>query len=459
MKLLPLPVCLAVLLCAGCGNMLKSKYQRPHIHYPDHWQNETVGTVPAPFIWQDFRDPALNNWLHQVMTRNNDLARAMLRFYRAQLNAERTGILATPDLNIRLNSGAEHELYGSSSWQDKSGTSLSTRYEVDLWGKLARAQDAAEWLSRASEQDLRAARLTLLANASTNYWRIGYLNQQISISQESLEYAKKTRQLASARFHAGKISPLDVVNAEQNVLKQEDRLLTQQYQRQQALNEQTVLLGAPPGKTVVEPGSLSQGPLPQINSGIPVSILSSRPDVNAAEMRLRAALADIDARRTQYYPSFTLTGTLGTSSSALLTFLSNPVAGIGASLTLPFLEWRKMSVDVNIAQNDYEQRALEFTQTLYKAMSDVDNALSLRAQLMAQETHLQTTLALARKSERLNEVRYRQGAVTITDWLNAQEQRRQTESALNENRFNQYQNMAKIYLEFGGEGKDVFLHN
>lgn len=453
MKLLPFHLCLAVLLCAGCGNMLKSEYQRPLIQYPDHWQTETVGTAPAPFNWLDFRDPALNSWLHQVMTRNNDLARAVLRVYHAQLNAERTGILAAPDLNARLNSGAERELSGSPSWQDKSGASLGTRYEVDLWGKLARTQDAAEWLSQASEQDLRAARLTLLANASTNYWRIGYLNEQISISQGSLEYAKKTRQLASARFHAGKISPLDVVNAEQNVLKQEDRLLTLQHQRQQALNEQTVLLGAPPGKTVVEPGSLSQGPLPQINSGIPALILGRRPDVYAAEMRLRAALSDIDARRTQYYPSFTLTGTLGTSSSALLAFLSNPVAGIGASLTLPFLEWRKMNVDVKIAQNDYEQRALEFTQTLYKAMSDVDNALSLRTQLMAQETHLRTTLALARKSERLNEVRYHEGAVTITDWLNAQEQRRQTESALSENRFNQYQNLARIYLEFGGEGK------
>jgi outer membrane protein TolC len=78
---------------------------------------------------------------------------------------------------------------------------------------------------------------------------------------------------------------------------------------------------------------------------------------------------------------------------------------------------------------------------------------------MAQETHLRTTLALACKSERLNEVRYRLGAVTITDWLNAQEQRRQTESVLNENRFNQYQNLLRIYLEFGGEGNHVFLHN
>ena len=100
-------------------------------------------------------------------------------------------------------------------------------------------------------------------------------------------------------------------------------------------------------------------------------------------------------------------------------------------------------VDIKIARNDYEQQVLEFRQALYKAMGDVNNALSLRAQLLAQEAQLQASLALARKSERLNEVRYRQGAVTITDWLNAQEQRRQAELAVDENRFAQYQNRRK----------------
>ncbi|ECJ3622044.1 TolC family protein, partial [Salmonella enterica subsp. enterica serovar Newport] len=135
---------------------------------------------------------------------------------------------------------------------------------------------------------------------------------------------------------------------------------------------------------------------------------------------------------------------------ALLAFLRNPAGSVGAALSLPFLEWRQMNVDIRIARNDYEQRVLEFRQALYKAMTDIDDALTQRAQLTTQETHLRAALDLALQSERLNEVRYRQGAVPVTFWLDAQEQRRQAELALLENRFSQYRNLTQIWLEFGG---------
>ncbi|QDI18210.1 macrolide efflux RND transporter outer membrane subunit EtsC [Serratia marcescens] len=446
----PLALSLAVLLTAGCGNALKSDYRAPQVNYPTSWQHAAENAAPTPFDWRDFHDPELDRWLQQVMASNNDLAVAVLRVYRARLEAERVGISTAPDVNASLNSGINRPLSESSAWNKTSGATLSTSYEVDLWGKLARQRDAAEWASQASEQDLQTARLTLLANAATNYWRIGFLNQQIGVSQASIAYAKQTLRLANARYRAGSISALDVVNAEQNVLTQESRLLTLQHERQQALNEQAVLLGVPSGQTTIAPARLPTAAMPQISTGIPANVLSRRPDLSAKELRLRAALANVDEKRLQYYPAFSLTGSLGTSSSALLEFLRNPTGSLGAGLTLPFLQWRQMGVDIKIARNDYEQQVLEFRQALYKAMGDVNNALSLRAQLLAQEAQLQASLALARKSERLNEVRYRQGAVTITDWLNAQEQRRQAELAVDENRFAQYQNLAKIYLEFGG---------
>lgn len=240
------------------------------------------------------------------------------------------------------------------------------------------------------------------------------------------------------------------MNAGQNVLAQENRLTAMRRDRLQALNEQALLLGVPPGSSVAEPSGLPTGPLPEINSRIPVSVLGRRPDVRAKELRLREALAGVDIKRTAYYPAFSLTGSLGTTSTALLAFLRNPAGSVGAALSLPFLEWRQMNVDIRIARNDYEQRVLEFRQALYKAMTNIDDALTQRAQLTTQETHLRAALDLALQSERLNEVRYRQGAVPVTFWLDAQEQRRQAELALLENRFSQYRNLTQIWLEFGG---------
>lgn len=451
MKILsPLAICLAAVLSAGCANTLKSDYHVPEVKYPASWHQDDAAGETAPFDWQAFNDPRLDGWLRQVMASNNDVATAVLRVYRARLDEELVGIANDPGLKGSLDVDGRKQLDSSADWSKGSSANLNTSYELDLWGKIARQRDAAGWARHASEEDLRSARLTLLSDASNNYWRIGFINQQLAILQQSLDYAKETLRLANARYTAGGASSMDVVDAQQSVLSQENRLTALQNERLQVLNQQAVLLGAAPGSPVVEPKTLPTGSLPQVNANIPASVLRYRPDISAKEWRVREALATVDIRRTEFYPAFSLTGSLGTSSSTLMTFLHNPVGSVGASLTLPFLEWRQRGVEVKIARNDYEQRVLEFKRVLYKAMSSVEDALSLRNQLLIQETRLREGLELARKSEWLNEVRYRQGAARITFWLDAQEKRRQAELLLDENRFNQFKNLAKIYLEFGG---------
>lgn len=430
--------------------MLKSDYRVPEVNYPINWTKGDLDGNPAPFDWKEFNDPHLDNWLHQVMTNNNDMAIAAMRVYRARLDAEKTGITNTPALKGSLGVDGKKQLNNSSGMTKSGSFSLNTSYELELWGKIARQRDVAEWAVHASEEDFRSARLTLLAEASNNYWRIGFVNQQIAILQQSIDYAKETLRLAEIRYRAGSTSLQDVIDAQQNLLTQENQLTGLQRERSQVLNKQAVLLGTVPGCLIVEPTTLPKGSLPKVNANIPARVLMRRPDISAKEWQLREALATVDIKRSEYYPTFNLTGALGTSSTSLLSLLHNPVGSVGANLTLPFLEWRQRDIEVKIARNDYEQRVLEFKQLLYKAMSSIEDALSLRNQLMVQEARLRDELELARKSEWLNKVRYQQGAVRISFWLDAQEKRRQVEFRMNENRFNQLQNLAKIYLEFGG---------
>ncbi|EEP1804510.1 efflux transporter outer membrane subunit [Salmonella enterica subsp. enterica serovar Montevideo] len=445
-----LTLCLITALCSGCTNVLKSDYRVPEVNDPINWTKGDLDGNPAPFDWKEFNDPHLDNWLHQVMTNNNDMAIAAMRVYRARLDAERTGITNTPALKGSLGVDGKKQLNNSSGMTKSGSFSLNTSYELELWGKIARQRDVAEWAVHASEEDFRSARLTLLAEASNNYWRIGFVNQQIAILQQSIDYAKETLRLAEIRYRAGSTSLQDVIDAQQNLLTQENQLTGLQRERSQVLNKQAVLLGTVPGCLIVEPTTLPKGSLPKVNANIPARVLMRRPDISAKEWQLREALATVDIKRSEYYPTFNLTGALGTSSTSLLSLLHNPVGSVGANLTLPFLEWRQRDIEVKIARNDYEQRVLEFKQLLYKAMSSIEDALSLRNQLMVQEARLRDELELARKSEWLNKVRYQQGAVRISFWLDAQEKRRQVEFRMNENRFNQLQNLAKIYLEFGG---------
>lgn len=100
--LFPPALCLLVLFTAGCGSMVKSHYQKPRVNFPAHWQQEDTGIPPAPFDWRDFHDPLLDKWLQQVIVSNNDLAVAVLRVYRARLEADR------PRYSVRPRGSAPH---------------------------------------------------------------------------------------------------------------------------------------------------------------------------------------------------------------------------------------------------------------------------------------------------------------------------------------------------------------
>ncbi|MCP0771775.1 TolC family protein, partial [Salmonella enterica subsp. enterica serovar Montevideo] len=148
---------------------------------------------------------------------------AAMRVYRARLDAERTGITNTPALKGSLGVDGKKQLNNSSGMTKSGSFSLNTSYELELWGKIARQRDVAEWAVHASEEDFRSARLTLLAEASNNYWRIGFVNQQIAILQQSIDYAKETLRLAEIRYRAGSTSLQDVIDAQQNLLTQENQ--------------------------------------------------------------------------------------------------------------------------------------------------------------------------------------------------------------------------------------------
>ena len=179
-------------------------------------------------------------------------------------------------------------------------------------------------------------------------------------------------------------------------------------------------------------------------------MLGRRPDLQAAEMRLRESLANVYATRTSYYPTLTLTGTLGSGSASLANVLGNPVATLGAGLVLPFLKFGEMQRNTAIAQSSYEQAIISFRKTLYSALADVENALSNRTQLQTQEARLTESLAQARRAEELTRIRYRAGAVAMKTWLDAQETRRTAEMALLDVQLNRADNLVTTYQALGG---------
>jgi outer membrane protein TolC len=172
--------------------------------------------------------------------------------------------------------------------------------------------------------------------------------------------------------------------------------------------------------------------------------------LRAAELRLRKTLSQVDATRAAAYPQFTLTGSVGGSSSELSRVLADPVGTLGAGLLLPFVQWRDVQRNIDISKVDHEVAVRALRQSWYTALSEVDNALASRLRYEQQGERLQVAVSAARDSERLSEARYRAGAVPLKTWLDAQETRRQAENNLALNRFNRLDALITLYQAAGG---------
>ena len=292
---------------------------------------------------------------------------------------------------------------------------------------------------------------SLIATTANLYWQLGYLNERYQIAQQNLASTQKTYELVRSQYRAGAVSGLDLTAAEQSVQSQRASLSQIEQLRVESRTALAVLMQMPVQQlSIQEPSRLSQIALPVISAGLPADLLSRRPDLQASELRLRKALATKDATKASYYPSISLTGNLGSSSTSLSHLLQNPALTLGASLSLPFLQYNDMKKDLAISDLDYEKSIVQYRQTLYQAFADVENALSARSELNKQVALQERNVQLAEKTERLTEVRYRNGAIALKNVLDAQETTRNARLSLVQTKQSQYNAYVTLMQALGG---------
>jgi NodT family efflux transporter outer membrane factor (OMF) lipoprotein len=440
------------LLLGGCLAVNRDA-RPPTPQLPAHWTAPaaaTSGAMSTPDWWRNFGDPALDALVHRALARNADLALAAIRVRNAQLQAGLADTNLTPDVSASVSAGRSLDLEhgGHSPTSYSAGASLG--YIVDLWGNLARQRDQAHWELAATRADLDAARLTLVGTTARLYWGLGFLNQRIATDNQDLTTAEKVLQLTRSKYAAGAVSGLDLAQAEQALASQRAAhtdLLQSRTEQRHAL---AILLDLPPEQRVPEPRRLPDGPVPGIEAGVPADVLARRPDLHAAELRLRAALAQMDVTRTSFYPALSLTGSYGSSSLELANVLAHPMATLGAALSLPFVQWHTMKLKLAVSRNQYQSDVIGFRHTLYDALGEVEDALSRRQQLLAEATLRAQALKLERRAEAMAHTRYLSGATGVQLWLDEQQRLRQAQLTMDQNRLDQLDNMATLYQALGG---------
>lgn len=407
------------------------------------------GTPWAERWWASFDDPALDALIERAVADNADLAIAAIRVHRAQLEA---GLVdAGTGLQAALSTGAGvTRPFGADRARVSTGVNAVLSFELDLWGKLAARRDEASWRAQASEADRDAAALLLIGTTAKLYWRIGYLNQSIAFDEASVIDAQRTAAIVESRAAAGAASPLDAAQARRQVAAQRAALSQRKIERESKRNALALILAQPPRERGQEPASLRGAVIPNVTASLPAVVLARRPDIRAAESRLRARLANVDVARASIYPDITLTSELGTSSDMLLRTLQNPVASLGAALALPFVQWNTVRLNVALSENEFDEASIAFRKGLYGALAEVEDALAARAQLDEQAVQHARAGEDATLAVSLARARFELGATDAAPWLEAQRAQRSAERDRMANHLARLENRMDLFLALGG---------
>ena len=452
-----------LMLLAAC--VARTPFEAPVVPLPAHWEHaapalpahqppapsqRTPPAVDASLVPSAFTDDAaLRALLSRIDQDNLALAATAQRLQRARLLAGLVDLARWPRADASATSRIDRALDGRGTTDRRFGATVGLAFEVDLWGRLEADSDLAGWEARASAEDFRQLRLSLLATTASLYYRLGLLNDRLRLGEANIVNAGRTRDLVEARYQLGAASALEQAEARQSLRTLQAAHEQVLQQRVEARNALAILIGpdraaelpdpaSAPGQH--EPAQLPALEIAMLPGGLPVAALASRPDLQAAEARLRRQLAAVDVARTSFYPAFTLNADVGGSSETLRRVLADPIGTIAAGLALPFLNRSRARLTTAVAQADLDAAALEFREALLTAFTEVDNALSAAVRLREEQGHLEAALAAATSAERLYEARYREGAVGLRDWISAQDRRRLAELGVLGNRHDRYVN-------------------
>lgn len=456
---------LALPLAALFGCMsLAPPYEAPAQPVPNDYAVEDKKTSSSDLRvqglpWRDyFTDPTLQRLIESALTNNRNLRKAALqvdearavfaiqradRFPSINLGAQsiRAGVPA--DLSLSKEPGIFNAYIadvGISSW------------ELDLWGRVRSLESSAlgKWLATGAAQ--QAVRLALIAQVADGYLGLRELDERLDIAQLSVSSREASYQIMRRRYEVGSSSKLELTEA-QTLLNQAQALQTRLARnRATQLHALTLLVGSDIGALPPMPQNVAPE-LAEVQPGLPSELLTNRPDILAAEHRLRAANADIGAARAAFLPQITLTGNLGTASIELSRlFAPGSLAWVFMpSISLPIFDGGRRSANLDLAKVRRNIAVANYEQTIQTAFREVSDALAAQRWLSEQLEIQQAAFAAQTERARLAQRRYDNGSAAYLEVLDAQRDLLETEQELVQVRRALLSSRVALYAALGGD--------
>jgi multidrug efflux system outer membrane protein len=441
---------IASLALAACT--VGPNYQRPPVTVPEQIYGATEPATAqslADTRWFDlFSDPVLRGLIEEALRNGADMRIAAARVEEARARYGIAGAARYPDVDYQVRTG-----YGRQNGE--TGAALAANvgagWELDLWGRIRRLNEAARAQYLASEEGRRAVQLALISEVAAAYFDLRELDAELDIARRTTDAFANTFDLFERRLRGGTASGLETTRAEALLANASAQIPLLEREIVATENQINVLLGRVPGP-IARGVSLNEQPLPPaIPAGLPSALLLRRPDVRAAEQFLIAANANVGVAEAAFYPTLSLTGLLGVQSSDLSElFGEGRTWSIQAGLLGPIFNAGRLRNQRRVALALFDEARVQYEQSVTNALADVSTSLVAVQKLAAVETERERALRVNQEAVRLVTLRYESGLSAYFEVLDAMQQLFAAENAVVRTRRDRLFALVQFYRALGG---------
>ena len=460
MKKLLTTIATAMLL-GSCG--LYSKYQSitevPDSLYGDSIRGRAIAAYEADSLglgalpWRTvFADDSLQTLVDRALAANTDYLTASLRVDEAAATLQAARLAYLPSFALAPQASVSHFNRGQAV--QTYSVPLNMSWEVDIFGRLRNAKQQARALYAKSRDYRQAVRTTLIANVANAYYTLQVLREQLDITCQTEQSWQQTLTTAKALMQAGRYDESGVAQMEAAVHQVHTSVIELQTQISQTENAMALLLAETPRHYATAPWITVSLP-DSLQAGVPIALLSGRPDVRMAQRTVEAAFYGVGQARAAFYPSLTLSGSVGWTNSSGSAII-NPgrlLASALGSLVAPIFSRGQNLAQLKIAKAQQEEAKLAFTQTLLSAGKEVNDALTAWQAAKDKATEIDAQVASLEEALRSTTLLMEHGTNTYLEVLTAQQSLLSARLTRTSNNLILIQNIINLYQALGG-GQD-----
>ncbi|MDE0404513.1 MAG: efflux transporter outer membrane subunit [Nitrospira sp.] len=458
-------------IVGGCT--LGPDYERPPVAEPDSFrmqQGESLEEVSLADLgwWELFQDENLQALIRKALVENKDVRIAVARVREARAQLAATGADQFPRIDgkgsIQRNqvSQAVVRQFGlgrgggatipqiPATNQFRATVDLS--FELDFWGRLRRATEAAQADLLARESARRTVILTLVSDLATAYFELRSLDAELESAKRILRTRQEGHDLVRLRKFVGQRSTRDIRREEQEVARARAVIPDLERQIGQKEHQLSLLMGRNPAR-IIRGTSLRDQPLaPEVPAGLPSALLERRPDIVEAEQKLVAANAKIGVAKAAFFPQISLTGNFGAQSLQFADLFagSSRVWMFGPTLTVPLFDTGRNLANLEVTQAQQEQAVISYEKIIQQAFREVEDALLAHQKIREIRAERERLVALSREAFELARLEYLNGKASYLEVLTAQRELFNAETVLVQTQRNQLLAVVQLYKSLGG---------